>query len=638
MSKGLKGMKSYAYADEEIAFMEIPMWRRRKNKKTKDYMIYVIHVYMVSGFRWVVEKRYSEFLRFLRTLKKCDALEGIPKLKVPRKRWFTSFSDSCVKERRNLFNRIFDTLVSMVGAPQELYDFLELNAPGTNLKKSLSVVYQRKGLMRNITDLNLPIDLTQDFRSCDFQLLKVIGQGSFGRVFLVRAITLPSRVLSGTTSPGGASRKSLSKPFSMMSTDSLSTAAVPFLSEFDEVYAMKVLRKKDVVKRKQVEHTKAERNILAMLNHPFLLNLLYAFQSAEKLYMLMEFCPGGEMFFHLKRLKRFDSKQAKFYAMQLALALQYLHDKKIVYRDLKPENILLCADGYVKLTDFGLSKYVGDGREPKTFCGTPEYLAPETILHQRNRTGYSFPVDWWGLGIVLFEMMTGWPPFFDRSFEAMCEKILHKPVRFPSKYKVAEEVQSFVGSLLIRDPGQRCPFGLASIKSHPFFAKDDWDSILMKEMPAAFMPNECNTTDDTVNFNHKVTDLKVQQTPSHSFVGDFGGLDELRATIQSAGDAVDIVLPTGLDVPGPDSPDAAIEAGSESGLTTMQQEAMETSFSHFSFSLVRDLEGTEDDGSAISANPSTDTDADMDGETDRADPSTAAQSVDFDVVQAEIKS
>jgi serum/glucocorticoid-regulated kinase 2 len=196
----------------------------------------------------------------------------------------------------------------------------------------------------------------------DFELLCVIGRGSFGKVLQVKK------------------------------------------KDNGKIYAMKILNKKHLIARKQVAHTKTERKVLQSITHPFIVNLIYAFQTDAKLYMVLEFFNGGELFFHLKNQGKFSDERASFYAAQVVLAFEHLHKRNIIYRDLKPENVLLDDQGYIKITDFGLSKEMNSPTElTHTFCGTPEYLAPEVIVGN----GYGQPIDWWSLGALMFEMLTG---------------------------------------------------------------------------------------------------------------------------------------------------------------------------------------------------------------------------------------
>lgn len=221
-----------------------------------------------------------------------------------------------------------------------------------------------------------------------FKIIKVIGKGSFGKVFLVR-----------------------DKASGML-------------------YAMKVL-KKDYIKRKnQVEHTKTERSVLGNVRHPYIVGLNMAFQTADKLFFVLDYCSGGELFFHLGKVGRFPEDRSKFYAGQIILALEYVHKMGIIYRDLKPENVLLDQYGNVRLTDFGLSKegVLDHSSGANSFCGTPEYIAPEVLLRQ----GHGRAVDWWSLGALLYEMITGLPPFYSRNRETMFEKIMRAELTFPN--------------------------------------------------------------------------------------------------------------------------------------------------------------------------------------------------------------
>lgn len=179
---------------------------------------------------------------------------------------------------------------------------------------------------------------------------------------------------------------------------------------------MKCIRKDVVIEHESVESLAVEKLILLQVNHPFIIGMDYVFQKAYRIYFIMDFIQGGELFKHLSEQKRFDEAKTKFYAAQIALALGYLHDSKIIYRDLKPENILLNKDGYIMLADFGLAKILQDDtQEPNSFCGTPEYLSPEMIVG----SGHDYTVDWWALGILIYEMIIGIPPFYNQNKHQM---------------------------------------------------------------------------------------------------------------------------------------------------------------------------------------------------------------------------
>lgn len=170
------------------------------------------------------------------------------------------------------------------------------------------------------------------------------------------------------------------------------------------IYALKTLKKSKLKEVKHIEHTKTERKILEIVSHPFIVSLKFAFQTPKKLYIVMDYYNGGELFYHLRTKGKFSETQSKFYLAQMILALEFLHMKKIIYRDLKPENIVLDTNGYIKLTDFGLAKEnIAEDNSTQTFCGTPEYLAPEIIRGDK----YGKAVDVWCVGIILYEMLYG---------------------------------------------------------------------------------------------------------------------------------------------------------------------------------------------------------------------------------------
>ena len=279
-------------------------------------------------------------------------------------------------------------------------------------------------------------------------------------------------------------------------------ALVPSLS-------LKVLKKAEVARRKQIEHTRTERRIMEDAVHPFICILHYAFQSEDKLYMITDYCPGGELFFHLKKLHAFSESMVRFYSAEIILGLSHLHDHQIVYRDLKPENVLLDAEGHVRLTDFGLSR---DNLEHETaattFCGTPEYLSPEMIMHRKTRAGYGVSVDWWSLGTLIYEMYTGWPPFYDKNIRRMCDNILRKTLEFPEKARFSVESQSLIRGFLEREPTKRLGVdgGLDRLKAHEFFAVLDWDAAFRRELEPPFKP-KVNSDTDIRNFDVTFTKM-----------------------------------------------------------------------------------------------------------------------------------
>jgi serum/glucocorticoid-regulated kinase 2 len=308
----------------------------------------------------------------------------------------------------------------------------------------------------------------------DFNFIKVLGRGSFGKVMLCR---------KKDEGPQG------------------------------QLYAMKTLRKQALVKRNQLTHTQTERNILQNIQHPFLVNLKFAFQTADKLYMVLEYMGGGELFHWLKQHRKFSEPRGKLYAAEICLALEVLHSKDMIYRDLKPENILLDLEGHLRLTDFGLAKDQIQGAGAvggtKTFCGTPEYLAPEILENK----GHGKAVDWWSFGTLVYEMICGLPPFYDTNVQRMYHKILHAPLRFPSY--LTKEAKDCLNGLLQRKVEARLGSKLdaVEIKEHAWFSDLDWGKVYRKETVPEFAPGAGKGADydgsDATHFDEEFTNEKA---------------------------------------------------------------------------------------------------------------------------------
>jgi len=244
-------------------------------------------------------------------------------------------------------------------------------------------------------------------------------------------------------------------------------------------FALKILKKQEILRMKQVDHILQEASILSEIHHPFIVNMLRAYMDEHKLYLLLEYIVGGELFSHLRKAGKFPTDVAKFYCAEVMLAFEYLHSKDIVYRDLKPENLLLESGGHIKITDFGFAKKVPE--RTFTLCGTPEYLAPEIIQSK----GHGKAVDWWAMGILLYEMMVGYPPFFDESPFRIYEKILEGKLQFPKWIDV--RAKDLIKCLLTLDHTKRIGTlkrGVQDIKKHKFFSGIDWDVLLLKRIPA----------------------------------------------------------------------------------------------------------------------------------------------------------
>ncbi|KAK7580356.1 hypothetical protein V9T40_000985 [Parthenolecanium corni] len=287
----------------------------------------------------------------------------------------------------------------------------------------------------------------------DFEPIKTVGTGHFGRV--VFALHKPSK----------------------------------------KYYALKILEKSKVINSNQLQHVKNEKKILQCVSFPFLVNLKFNFKDNANLYMALDFVPGGEMFSHLQTCRKFNESMARFYTAQVVLSFEYLHHLGIIYRDLKPENLLLDSRGYLKITDFGFAKKI-DHRRTWTRCGTTEYLAPEVVL----RKGYSYSVDWWTVGILLYEMTNGQPPFRDKNPEDVYSKIIAGKVTFPTH--MGRVLRNIISELLKIDVTKRLgsrSSGVDEVKRHPFFQTIDWMAMLQKKYPAPIVP-KLNGPIDTSNF------------------------------------------------------------------------------------------------------------------------------------------
>ena len=296
----------------------------------------------------------------------------------------------------------------------------------------------------------------------DFKILKTLGKGAFGKVLLVHN------------------------------------------EELNKYFAMKILKKDFIKKNKQIAHTKVERKILEKIDYPFIAQLFYAFQNKEKLYMITEYMPGGEMFYHLHKEQYFKESKAKFYICEIILAIEHLHKNNIIYRDLKPENILLDENGHIKLTDFGLSKIVNDINKDRTFtiCGTPEYVAPEVLTGK----GYNKSVDWWSLGIVLYEMLCGYSPFREAR-ERIDIEIYFKPIHHDNL--ISDIAFDLINKLIEPNCEKRLGYGIMDsieIKNHVFFKDINWKKVERKEIEPEYKP-VLKKPGDVSNFDTIFTDM-----------------------------------------------------------------------------------------------------------------------------------
>lgn len=346
----------------------------------------------------------------------------------------------------------------------------------------------------------------------DFEFLKVLGKGTFGKVILCR-------------------EKATS-----------------------HLYAIKILKKSVIIAKDEVTHTLTENRVLQTTRHPFLTQLRYSFQTADRLCFVMEYVNGGELFVHLSKLRVFSEDRTRFYGAEIISALGYLHEHNIVYRDLKLENLLLDKDGHIKIADFGLCKEeMYYGASTKTFCGTPEYLAPEVL----EDNDYGRAVDWWGTGVVMYEMMCGRLPFYNRDHEILFELILMEDIRFPKT--LSENAKSLLGGFLMKDPKRRLGGSEEDVKDimrHPFFESVNWEDLVEKKLTPPWKPDvksEADTKYIPEEFLHETLALTPPGSSSNlasideedlpyfekfSFHGSRGSMDSYLSSISGTANQV----------------------------------------------------------------------------------------------------
>jgi len=308
----------------------------------------------------------------------------------------------------------------------------------------------------------------------DFNLLKTLGTGTFARVWLAKPKFHDN-------------------------------------AKQTRVCAVKVLRKADVIQLKQVEHVQNERSTLAAASgHPFINSLFCTFRDGDRIYLCMAYSAGGELFTYLRRRKRFDQDTARFYAAEMTLIFEFLHENLgIVYRDLKPENILLDAKGHIKLVDFGFAKKIGN-KETYTLCGTPEYLAPEVI----KNTGHGMGTDWWALGILIYEFLVGQPPFWDKDPLKIYHRIVENKLKFPTSNELSDSAKDIITQLLQTSQSRRlgCIAGGArTVKEHPWFSGTAWDELYNKSMDGPIVPKVVNAEDGANFDDYPEEDIKARK-------------------------------------------------------------------------------------------------------------------------------
>uniref|UniRef100_A0A8D2JF01 Protein kinase C n=1 Tax=Varanus komodoensis TaxID=61221 RepID=A0A8D2JF01_VARKO len=365
-----------------------------------------------------------------------------------------------------------------------------------------------QGELKPVIDGMDGIKISQGLSLQDFDLIRVIGRGSYAKVLLVR------------------------------------------LKKNDQIYAMKVVKKELVHDDEDIDWVQTEKHVFEQASsNPFLVGLHSCFQTASRLFLVIEYVNGGDLMFHMQRQRKLPEEHARFYAAEICIALNFLHERGIIYRDLKLDNVLLDAEGHIKLTDYGMCKEgLGPGDTTSTFCGTPNYIAPEILRGEE----YGFSVDWWALGVLMFEMMAGRSPFDiitdnpDMNTEDyLFQVILEKPIRIPRFLSV--KASHVLKGFLNKDPKERlgCQLqtGFSDIKSHTFFRSIDWDLLEKKQVTPPFQPQ---ITDDygLDNFDTQFTSEPVQLTPDDEDVikridqSEFEGFEYINPLLLSAEETV----------------------------------------------------------------------------------------------------
>ena len=372
------------------------------------------------------------------------------------------------KEKQNSYTRMPKNANTL-----NIKDYLFGNQSKTEINKNQSNIKQKHKFQNIKVNYN------------DFEIIKVIGRGYIGKILLVK------------------------------------------YKNDGKYYAMKMMRKDQIISEELQENILLEKNILIEAQCEFILSLSFFFQTNERIYYLTPFIKGGDLYHKLKKDKFFKEDLVKFYSAQIAVALQYLHDLGIVYRDLKPENILLNDDGYIKLCDFGAAIKLHGVEKNYNFAGSPEYASPEMI----NYLGHTVMTDWWSFGILIYEMLYGFTPFFNLDKDRMYDLIINGSISFPQyfnssnengekiiEYKVSDEAKNLINKLLEKDPGKRLGReGFEEIKKDPFFYGINFDGLKNKKHKALFIPN-INENDLTNNFEEEYLNLDIEESPVGNWI------------------------------------------------------------------------------------------------------------------------
>ena len=375
---------------------------------------------------------------------------------------------------------------------------------GNKSKTDVNIIQNKDGKNKPNAFINVKVEYN------DFDIISVIGRGSVGKIVLVK------------------------------------------YKKDGKYYIMKSMRKDQLISENIIDNILVERNILIEGNCEFLLTLSYFFQTPERIYYVCPFIKGGDLFHKLKTDIFFKEDLARFYAAQVAVALQHLHEMDITYRDLKPENILIDEDGYIKLCDFGSSIVLRGTDKEMNFAGSPEYAAPEMITY----SGHNFMCDWWSLGILIYEMLYGKTPFFNMDKSRMFDLINTGSISYPKfiqiegedkprNYKVSDDAKNLISKLLVKDPGERLgKKGLDEIRKHPFFSGINFDDLKKKKIKVPFKPTiPKDEKKITCNFDEEYLNLEISESPIGQWVNDKEYENQFNNfnNLETAGDGFEVV-------------------------------------------------------------------------------------------------